>query len=144
MKRSPDILIRDQARLAGVHPDLAQSVLTILHALDVLGFGMFVVEGVRSTERQQALYAQGRTANGNVVTHADGVVKKSNHQVKPDGWGHAVDLAFLDDPTTAKMETYADSQPWALMGAMAESLGLVWGGRWTMRDLPHVEIRYQG
>ena len=122
-------------RLQGVHPNLVEKLWRIWAALDALNHPIFVVQGVRTTEEQQALYAQGRTKPGRIVTNADGVIKKSNHQVKADGFGHAVDCAFItDDPFDAK-------NPWSLYGGMAELIGLYWGGRWqSIKDLPHVEL----
>jgi peptidoglycan L-alanyl-D-glutamate endopeptidase CwlK len=131
-------------RLHGVHPDLAAKVTRILDAMERLGFPMMVTEGLRTTERQQALYAQGRIAPGKIVTFTDGVVKKSNHQAKADGFGYAVDCVFLvdidgdgpDDPS------WAERHPWTLYGVMAEALGLRWGGRFkTLVDRPHVEMK---
>lgn len=131
-------------RLEGVHPELVEKVTRILQAMELLGFPMMVTEGLRSEQRQQQLYAQGRTIPGKIVTHLDGKVRKSNHQAKPDGYGHAVDCAFLvdidgdgpDDPS------WAERHPWALFGAMAKSQGLIWGGDWkTLRDRPHVEMK---
>lgn len=140
--RTLDHLGRDEARLQGVHPDLRVAVLAILDAMDILGFPMFVTQGVRTVAEQKALYAKGRTAPGPIVTNADGVFKVSNHQVKSDGFGHAVDLAFLDDPDTPKPEVFDPGMPWDLMGLMAEKRGLTWGGRWSgLVDLPHVELR---
>lgn len=130
-------------RLEGVHPALIEKVGRILTAMDALGHPMMVTDGVRSTEAQQRLYAQGRTAPGKIVTFADGVTKKSNHQAKADGFGHAVDCCFLvdidgdgpDDPS------WAMTHPWSLYGAMARTLGLRWGGDFvSLRDYPHVEM----
>lgn len=133
---------RDQDRLIGVHPELASAVTKILGAMDELGFGMMVTEGLRSDARQAALYAQGRTTPGKIVTNADGVNDKSKHQKQEDGWGHAVDSAFLDDPTTAKVETYDENMPWELYALAAEKLGLTAGYRWrSPHDPPHVEKR---
>ena len=56
--------------------------------MEALGWPMFVVEGVRTTKRQQEHYAKGRTKPGKIVTHADGVRKKSDHQAKDDGYVH--------------------------------------------------------
>lgn len=140
--RTINHITRDEARLVGVHPDLKAAVMAILDAMDILGFPMFVTQGVRTVAEQQALYAQGRTVPGVIVTNADGVKKPSNHQAKADGYGHAVDLAFLDDPDTPKTEIYDPAMPWDLMGLMAEKRGLTWGGRWSgLVDLPHVELR---
>lgn len=131
-------------RLVGVHPELVDKVTKILSAMELLGFPMMVTEGVRTQERQQELYAQGRTAPGKIVTYLDGTVRKSNHQAKADGFGHAVDCCFLvdidgdgpDDPS------WSQSHPWALFGAMAVALGLIWGGNWkTLVDKPHIEMK---
>lgn len=96
---------------------------------------MFVVCGVRSDDQQAALYAQGRTTPGHIVTNCDGVTTRSNHQIHlSDGLGHATDLAFLgSDP-------FSQTHPWASYGVLVESKGLVWGGRWKMVDLPHAEL----
>lgn len=141
--RTLDHITRDAKRLEGVHPTLIGVVMSILDAKDILGFPMFVTEGVRTAERQQSLFAQGRTTPGRIVTNADGVKKKSNHQVKADGFGHAVDLAYIDDPATPQQETYDPTRPWELMGLMAEKLGMRWGGRIVTNtlsgDRPHIE-----
>lgn len=122
-------------RLQGVHPTLVEKAWRIFAAMDALGKAVFITQGVRTTEEQQALYAQGRTAPGQIVTNCDGVNKKSNHQLKDDGYGHAVDFAFADD------DPFSSKHPWTLLGSCAEVLGLYWGGRWSsIRDLPHVEL----
>ena len=130
-------------RLEGVHPDLANKVKIILEVMDRIKAPMFVVEGVRTRERQMELYAKGRFGHpGKIVTNADGIAKLSNHQVKPDGYGHAVDCAFQDDPATDRIETYDPKQPWRVYGELGEWFGLTWGGRWKSPfDQPHLELR---
>ncbi len=131
----------DELRLMGVHPYLYARIDRILAAMAALGFPMFVASGVRSDSEQARLYAQGRTAPGPIVTRADGVERKSMHQTQATGYGHAADLAFRDDPTTLKIETWDDKQPWAVYGTMAEAFGLTWGGRWvSIIDRPHIEL----
>lgn len=132
-------------KLDGIHPELAAKVRKILQAMNALGFPMKVVQGVRTDQEQAALYAQGRTAPGKIVTNCDGYVKRSNHQPKSDGhgpsYGYAVDCAFVDDPATPKDETWDEHMPWQAYGAMAEALGLTWGGRWqSVVDKPHIEL----
>jgi peptidoglycan L-alanyl-D-glutamate endopeptidase CwlK len=119
------------SRLAGVDPAVATRVQRVLDAMAALGFPMMVVAGLRTVAEQQALYARGRTAPGRIVTYADGVTKPSHHQS-----GRAVDCVFLADGKPS----WAEGHPWAAYGACAEAVGLVWGGRWRMRDLPHVEL----
>jgi peptidoglycan LD-endopeptidase CwlK len=124
-------------KLEGVHPQLVRAVERIQFAMTELGHPMLVTDGVRTLEQQQALYAQGRTAPGPIVTKADGVRAKSNHQVKDDGFGHAVDMCFLKDGKAS----WAEDHPWRLYGEAAKALGLVWGGEFkSIRDLPHVEL----
>ncbi len=95
---------------------------------------MFVVEGVRTVDRQQALYAQGRTLPGAIVTYKDGLIHRSNHQPHADGLGYAVDCAFVS------ARPFAQGHPWERYGLALESKGLRWGGRWAMQDLPHAEL----
>ncbi len=125
------------AKLVGVHPDLVVKVVRILTAMESLHLKMLVTDGVRSLEQQMALYAQGRTMPGRIVTNCDGVVKRSNHQPHADGFGHAVDLAFVLNG----VPSWDSSLPWMLYGSMAQQQGLVWGGMFkTLVDLPHVEL----
>lgn len=123
-------------RLAGVHPRLVMAAHSIMDAMQILGFLMLVTDGVRTVEQQQALYAKGRTAQGPVVTNADGIRATSNHQPHADGYGHAIDMAFLD-----KRGNLSYEGPWTLYGEMAKALGLVWGGDWkSIHDRPHIEL----
>jgi len=123
-------------KLAGVHPQLKHIVTRICAAMDALGFYLIVTDGVRTVAEQQALYAKGRTALGTIVTHLDGLLKRSNHQLHPDGCGHAVDMCFLVNGKPS----WAETNPWTCYGAMAKALGCVWGGDWKkFRDRPHIE-----
>lgn len=122
--------------LNGLHPRLVAAVQKIQEACRCLGFPLRVLEGVRSDARQMELYAQGRTAPGAIVTNCDGATHRSRHQLQVDGYGHAVDCGWdTDTPFEG---------PWAVYGAAAEALGLVWGGRFkTLVDRPHVELPTQ-
>lgn len=124
-------------RLRDVHPALRAAFLErILPGMAAFGAPLVIVEGVRSQARQTALYAQGRIKPGTIVTHVDGVTKRSQHQIQADGVGHAVDVAFAGPDGTVSWEG-----PWEVYGAMAEACGFRWGGRWkTIIDRPHVEL----
>ena len=122
-------------KLAGLHPDLVSKIGTLLAAMATLGFPMRVVQGLRTTEEQKALFAQGRTTPGSIVTKADGVVNRSNHQAAQDGLGRAADCAFVVGGKVVW------DGPWAAYGANAMALGLVWGGNFrSIVDRPHVEL----
>ena len=129
----------DHERLRGVHPTLVTDVERLCEAATTRGTPMFVAQGVRTVQQQQALYAQGRTTPGKIVTMKDGVKFPSDHQVHADGFGHAVDIAFV--PTAARKDAWSDQWPWEAFGEAAEGLGLRWGGRWTHpHDLDHIEL----
>lgn len=132
---------RDQTQLAGVHPQLITLIDQVFTRMSSLSHPMFVVMGVRTAAQQQALYAQGRTLPGKIVTMLDGVKKPSNHQPHADGYGHAVDCAF------ECVDPFGETQPWLLYGttceelAHAQGLTVVWGGRWHVPvDRPHIEL----
>ena len=123
----------------GVHPTLLTKIDHVLAAIAALGFPMRICQGVRTVDQQQALYAQGRTTPGPIVTKADGIHTLSNHQAKADGFGHAVDCCFMTDP-------FGEHQPWNAYGAMVEAMGLTWGGgadflKSGINDRPHAELR---
>lgn len=128
---------QQKQRLYGVNPILIDRVSRVLAAMEALGFAMMPTDGLRTTEQQRALYAQGRTVPGAIVTHADGVNTRSNHQPKSDGLGHAVDCCFVVNGKPS----WDARLPWKAYGAAAEAVGLKWGGAWaSLVDLPHVEL----
>ncbi|MGE7114969.1 M15 family metallopeptidase [Lysinibacillus sp. NPDC047702] len=88
---------------------------------------IFITETYRSQERQNYLYAQGRTRSGQIVTWT----LDSNHRSRR-AWDIAVGPPHsLYDVTTL-----------AQVGAVARKLGITWGGDWVGRvDRPHFEIR---
>lgn len=90
------------------------------------------IETRRSLERQDYLWRLGRTLPGRIVTHAE--PGTSSHTPDEHGLASAADYCF-EGP-----EPFANHHPWALLGKMAEDLGMVWGGRFTrLKDLGHVE-----
>lgn len=129
---------RSRRNLEGVHPDLRRVLETAIKDCPI-DFG--ITSGVRSTEEQQALYAQGRTAPGRVVTYADGVRSKSNHQAKDDGYGYAVDFAPVPIDWN-DLPRFAFVAGWIIATAWAMGVRLEWGGLWPgkKRDLPHLQL----
>ena len=131
----PEFSDRSLRRLSTVHPDLQ-----ILFQEVVKHFDCTVVSGLRTLEEQQALYAKGRP-EGNIVTYADGVERRSNHQS-----GNAVDVVPYPSG-------YSDAKKirdfgWYVLGVaqMLKSYGAIdndikWGGKWKrFKDYPHFEI----
>jgi peptidoglycan LD-endopeptidase CwlK len=113
-------------------PDFRQRLLLVLRQLKAQhGIDAVLLEGYRSPERQAALAALGPS-----VTQA--APFESYHQ-----HGLAADVGFLRDGRIV----ISEADPWAMRayeryGAIAESIGLHWGGRWrTLLDYGHVELR---
>ena len=119
----------------GLHPALVLKIQRVLAHMQELGHPMKVCQGLRTTEQQAALYAQGRTFPGKIVTNCDGVVRRSRHQATQSGYGEAIDCCFVgQDPFGIK-------QPWKVYGAAVKAVGLVWGGDFSsLADLDHAEL----
>tara|TARA_Y100001963_G_scaffold93365_3_gene128509 strand:+ start:5104 stop:5577 length:474 start_codon:yes stop_codon:yes gene_type:complete len=119
----PSFSKRSLGRLYTCHPDLVVVMLAAIKAQDCT-----VLEGVRSDERQQELYHQGKSK-------LDGVTKKSKHQVKSDGWSHAVDVAPW--PTDWNTSDEQVRKVWLDFARLVLSIGddlgikLRWGGDWN-------------
>ncbi len=114
-----------------LHPTLQMKVdeLKALCAREGLALG--IGECFRSVAEQDALYAQGRTAPGSIVTNAEGSTYSSQHQ-----WGIAFDFF-----KNIKGEEYNDNSFFTKIGALAKSIGLGWGGDWTSPvDKPHLYL----
>lgn len=112
-------------RLLTVVPALASRVERLMLACWHLGIPLRVTQARRTQGEQDALYAQGRTAPGPIVTWT----RDSKH-VR----GRAVDFAWKT-PTGVAWDG-----PWQLLGLMAGELGLISGVHWQRQDKPHIEL----
>ena len=90
------------------------------------GLNVLITETYRSQERQDYLYAQGRTRAGKKVTWT----KNSRHTSR-----RAWDIC-----KNVKGEEYSDTAFFKACGKIAKSLGITWGGEWKTPDLPHFEV----
>ncbi|MCT3662582.1 M15 family metallopeptidase [Elizabethkingia anophelis] len=134
---------RSLKNLEGVHPNLVKVMKAAIVNSPV---DFTITEGVRTLKRQQDLYAQGRTKPGTKVTNADGVRNKSNHQAKPDGFGHAVDLYpfFLGQVQVNHKDTINNLKlisDHIKKVAKELGIGIIWGGDWKFVDCPHFELK---
>ncbi len=95
--------------------------------LKPLGLEMRWISGTRSYAEQDALYAQGRTSPGKIVTKAKAGYSRHNFSV-------AGDLGVF------KAGIYQPEHPqYDNLGPLGEKCGLKWGGRWPTPDRPHYE-----
>jgi peptidoglycan LD-endopeptidase CwlK len=118
-----------EAKLALVCPALA----TLIRALATMitDEPIRVTQGLRSWAEQDALYQQGRTTPGNIVTYAP--PGHSWHQ-----FGLAVDVAPFD---SAGRPDWNETHPvWQQIITTGESLGMYSGDEFKRHDDPHFQL----
>ncbi len=94
------------------------------------GFSAEIISALRTYDEQDDLYEQGRSKPGHRVTNARGGY--SNHN-----FGVAWDVGIFEGKRYLE-----DSHLYDLVGKVAHSMDLVWGGDWkSIEDKPHVEWR---
>ena len=121
-----------QERLALIYPELARRMNQVEQILETLGFTIRISQALRTYAEQEAIYAQGRTSPGQIVTHARG--GDSWHQ-----YGLAVDFVPMENGQPVWDRTHP---AYGKTIEIAESLGLVSGSRWPepKTDFPHLEL----
>ncbi|TYV04853.1 M15 family metallopeptidase [Listeria monocytogenes] len=120
--------------VSGVEKDLADRTRYVIKKALSEGIYICVVNPCyRSKAEQDALYEQGRSKPGPIVTNAKG--GQSNHN-----FGVAVDLClYTNDGKDVIWET--NTKRWKRVVAVAKSVGFKWGGDWTsFKDYPHFEL----
>ena len=108
-----------------LNPSFAKQVSEcIIPAAAVYGYDLYIASGFRSYSEEDALYAQGRTVDGNIVSNAQG--GQSFHN-----FGYAVDLADRQ---------YGEDFNYVQLGNIAAWCGIEHGDRGYV-DLPHFQYR---
>ena len=128
--------------MAGVHPDI---VKVIKEAITNSPYDFMITQGLRTAKYQNELYQQGRTKRGLKVTNADGYTKKSNHQMKIDGFGYAIDFVVMDKTKKDGFDWDTESKYEAVAKHILDTghklgIALEWGGNWRFKDYPHVQL----
>lgn len=115
-----------------LHPKVRELALKLLEESKKAGLNIKIGETYRTKERQDYLYAQGRTRPGSIVTNAKGSSMSSYHQ-----WRLAFDI--FNNVRGAEYDTYVLKKA----GEIGEKLGLEWGGRWNgFADTPHFQYTF--
>ena len=108
-------------------PNAQLACALFLTECEKLGLKVRITETYRSQERQNELYAQGRTKPGNVVTWT----KNSRHTSRR-AWDICQNVKGKEYDTS---EGFFDK-----CGSVAKTLGITWGGLWKTPDRPHFEV----
>jgi len=116
-------------RLEGLVPELCGLAARHISLCSSEGIDLLVVQAYRSLGEQAAIYAQGRTAPGKVVTNARPGFSWHN-------FGRAYDVAVVIEG-----RLLWQGAEYSRAGKIGKSLGLVWGGdfKGVRGDLGHFE-----
>lgn len=126
---------QSEAQLATVMPDLATKVRAAAAVLEAAGTYLLVVSGLRTASQQDALYAQGRSAPGHVVTNARAGQSMHNY-------GLAVDVVPYLSGSGGGLNWSASTPQFQAMVAALKAQGLEWGGDWrgNLADYDHFQM----
>lgn len=114
------------------HPRLQLLVDKLIKECEKQGLKIGIGECFRTVGEQDALYAQGRTKAGSIVTNAKGSTYSSMHQ-----WGIAFDF-YRNDNKGAFDDT---GNFFTKVGKVGQRIGLEWGGSWKSPvDKPHFQL----
>lgn len=127
-------------RISLLHPKIREEVSKLIDEAENLiapNLAIRVVQGLRTIDEQNALYAQGRTKPGPIVTNAPGGFSYHNY-------GLAIDFCFLYLEDGKYI--YKEKESW-LVGPnhkkvtdLFKASGYEWGGDWKSRkDNPHLQ-----
>ena len=121
-----------KTRIALLHPQISDEVKSLIEQANKVispNITIRVVQGLRTIEEQNDLYAQGRTKPGKKVTNAK--AGQSFHNYK---------LAFDFVPIVNGKAQWNDLATFKRAGAIGERLGLDWAGRWiSFKELAHLQ-----
>lgn len=113
-----------------LHPLLQAKCHDLLDAAKKAGIELMVTGTLRTKAEQEALYAQGRSKPGKIVTRA-------RYPYSLHCWGLAFDIAVVRD---GKADWDA-ADLYEKVGKMGTDLGLVWGGNFkSFKDMTHFEL----
>jgi len=97
------------------------------------GIDLLITSTYRDNDSQAALYAQGRTAPGNIVTNAKAGESYHNYRC-------AVDVVPLVNGKAVWNTSGEDGKLWEKVGEIGEKNGLEWAGRWkSFKEMAHFQ-----
>lgn len=130
---------RSEATIETLDPKARErfTQLAILGKATAATFGCdyVCIAGHRTWAQQDALYAQGRSAPGPIVTRAQGGFSNHNFGIAAD-FGVFRDKSYLDECNPILANRIHEA-----VAIHARKLGFEWGGDWkSLSDCPHFEL----
>ena len=111
-------------------PQVKAKVEVFIDACKAAGIDILVTSTYRDTESQDALFAQGRTTPGKIVTNARGGESFHNFRC-------AVDIVPL---VNGKPDWDGSHAVWKEVGRLGKESGLEWAGEWVhFKELAHFQ-----
>jgi len=111
-------------------PPVQQRVKAMIDACKAEGIDLLITSTYRDNASQNALYAQGRTAPGKVVTNARAGQSFHNYRC-------AVDVVPLRN---GKPVWDSKDAIWQRIGSIGKAAGLEWAGDWKrFKEFPHFQ-----
>lgn len=111
-------------------PEAKQRVEAFINACKAEGIDLLITSTYRDLESQNALYAQGRTAPGRIVTNAKGGQSFHNYRC-------AVDVVPL---INGKPNWDVSDPVWKKLGKLGKDSGLEWAGDWvSFKETAHFQ-----
>ncbi|WP_238649775.1 M15 family metallopeptidase [Paenibacillus piscarius] len=133
---------KSATRLTGLHPAVKAATEALIVRSYACGVPILITQGLRTIAEQNALYAQGRTRPGAIVTNARGGESYHNY-------GLAVDFALLlPNGSSVSWDMTRDGDQdgtpdWREVVQQAKAIGFEWGGDWTsFKDYPHLQMSF--
>lgn len=111
-------------------PPARARVQSFLDAAKKQGIDLLVTSTYRDNASQDALYAQGRTTPGKIVTNAKAGQSWHNYRC-------AVDVVPI---VAGKPRWDVKDEVWQQVGALGKAAGLEWAGDWKkFKEYPHFQ-----
>lgn len=110
--------------LDALYPPFLERVLDLAADARARGINYYATSGFRSPTEQAALYFQGRTKPGKIVTNARAFYSAHNY-------GIALDFARDGDADRTGLQATWDRAEYEELGRLAPRYELVWGGDWN-------------
>lgn len=132
---------KDAPPVVQLHPIVEAKKDELIAEAAKLGISILITDDFRSNQEQDSLYAQGRTSDGSIVTHARGGESYHNY-------GLAIDFALKtkQDEVVWDMEYDGNDNgqaDWMEVVEIAKRLGFSWGGDWEgFKDYPHLQMDF--
>lgn len=129
-----------ESRINLLHPKVRDEVTKIINEANAIltqHSQVRIVQGLRTIEEQDGLYALGRTKPGKRVTNAKGGSSFHNY-------GLAIDFCLLIDGKEISWDMAKDydedkKADWTEVVEIFKKYGWEWGGNWKTKDNPHFQ-----